>query len=113
MFARIEFMLERADTGCQLWPHEIAQATQLIVNTLYFLELDFFQRAAAERSREAIISYATSRCVSELHALRHRDEKMRQAAWQGLDDLRRSTLTASLNSRAASLGMSEMNLKCA
>ena len=113
MFARIEIMLERADAGCQLWPHEIAQATQLIVNTLYFLELDFFQRAAAERSREAIISYANGRCVSELHALRHRDEALRAAAWSALEELRRCTLTASLNSRAASLGMPYMDLKCA
>jgi hypothetical protein len=60
MFAGIEALLERADRGCQLWDHEVAGASQLIVNTLYFLELDFFQRCAAERARVAIVAYAST-----------------------------------------------------
>lgn len=105
MFARIEYMLGRADAGCQLWAHEISTATALIVNTLYLLELDFFQRAATERARTAIIAYANSRCVAELHALKHRDEGLRQSAWTGFEELRRVTQTAALNPRAASLGL--------
>ena len=105
MFARIEHLLGRADDGCQLWAHEISTATSLIVNTLYLLELDYFQRATTERAREAIISYANSRCVTELHALKHRDEVLRASAWAGLEELRRVTKTAALNPRAASLGL--------
>ena len=105
MFARVEAMLDRADAGCQLWAHEIAQVSALIVNTLYFLELDFFQRRATERAREAIITYANSRCVAQLHALRHRDESLRQAAWEALEDLRCTVQSTRLNARASSLGL--------
>ena len=103
MFARVEMMLARADAGCQLWVHEVAQAQALIVNTLYFLELDFFQHRATERAREAIIKYANSRCIAELHALRHRDEALREAAWSALEDLRVTVQTVRLNERASSL----------
>jgi hypothetical protein len=105
MFARVEATLERADAGCQLWAHEISTVQSLIVNTLYLLDLDFFQRRAAERAREVIIAYANSRCIAELHALRHRDEALRAAAHAALDELRAITQTASLNARAASLGL--------
>jgi hypothetical protein len=103
MFARVELMLARADAGCQLWVHEIAQASALVVNTLYFLDLDFFQRRATERARHAIITYANSRCIAELHALRHRDEALREAAWAALDDLRVTVQNVRLNDRASSL----------
>ena len=103
MFARVELMLARADAGCQLWVHEIAQVQALIVNTSYLLELDFFQRRATERARTAIIAYANSRCIAELHALRHRDETLREAAWVGLEELRVTVQTARLNERAGSL----------
>lgn len=103
MFARVELMLTRADAGCQLWVHEVAQASALIVNTLYLLELDFFQRRATERARETIIAYANSRCIAELHALRHRDEGLREAAWASLDDLRVTVQNVRLNERASSL----------
>ncbi len=103
MFASVEAVLERADRGCQLWDHEVSGASALIVNTLYFLELDFFQRCAAERAREVIIAYADSRCIAALHALKPRDEKLRQAAYTGLDELRAMTAKASLNARYESL----------
>lgn len=103
MFARVELMLARADAGCQLWIHEVAQAQALIVNTLYLLELDFFQRRSTERAREAIIAYANSRCIAELHALRHRDEDLRHAAWSALEDLRVTVQNVRLNERASCL----------
>lgn len=113
MFAGVEHVLERADQGCQLWDHEVNGASALIVNTLYFLELDFFQRCAAERGREAIIAYANSRCIAALHALQPRDEVLRQAAYVGLAALRAMTATACLNSRAESLGFNHLGLKAA
>jgi hypothetical protein len=107
MFARVEMLLERADAGCQLWAHEISSIQSLIFNTIYLLDLDFFQRQAAERSRSAIIAYANSRCICELHALRHRDEALREAAYLGLDELRRVTQAAAMRPQAA------FDLKCA
>jgi len=101
MFQSIEKLLTRADAGCQLWPHEISQATSLMFNTVYLLELSPQARGRAERSVEAVIAYANSRCVRELHALRHRDEAMRAAAHQGLATLREETRTAALTSRAS------------
>ena len=105
MFAGVEHVLERADQGCQLWGHEVSGASAVIVNTLYFLDLDFFQLCAAERAREAIIAYADSRCIAALAQLKPREEALRQAAYVGLESLRTMTATASLNSRAESLGL--------
>ena len=105
MFAGLEHVLGRADQGCQLWDHEVSGASALIVNTLYFLDLDFFQRCCAERAREAIVAYADSRCITALSALQPRNEVLRQAAYAGLDALRTMTATAGLNSRAQSLGL--------
>jgi hypothetical protein len=103
MFASVETVLERADRGCQLWDHEVSGASSLIVNTLYFLELDFFQRCAAERAREAIVAYADSRCIAALHALKQRDESLRELAYAGLRDLRGITAKARVNARFDSL----------
>lgn len=105
MFLVIEQLLNRADAGCQLWPHEIDKASSLMVNTVYLLELTDAARAAAGRSLETIIVYANSRCVRELHALRHRDEELRAAAREGLAVLRSIALSSAMSPRAASLGL--------
>lgn len=39
MFQIVEQLLNRADAGCQLWPHQIAHASSVMVNTVYLLEL--------------------------------------------------------------------------
>jgi hypothetical protein len=103
MFAQVETILNRADLGCQLWPHEVANATATIVNTLYFLDLDFFAQREAERAREAIVAYARSRCLSELAKLAARDEDLREAAYIGLDRLRVLVQSAQVNTKARSL----------
>jgi hypothetical protein len=105
MFARVETMLERADAGCQLFANEIGQTQSLIVNTLYFLELEPGQRDLAELARQSIVAYAYSRCVNQLHTLMPRDEQLRSEAYAALDALRTVAQPAALNGRANYLNM--------
>lgn len=105
MFQFIEQLLNRADAGCQLWPHEIAKASSLMVNTVYLLELPDLVRADTGRLIEAVLVYANSRCVRELHALRHRDEALRVAAYEALDRLRKIGAHARMSPQAALLGL--------
>lgn len=103
MFQAVEHLLRRADAGSMLWPYEIANASSLMVNTVYFLELTGAQGARAASAIEAILAYANSRSVCELHALRHRDEGLRSAAYDALGALRHVSETASMSAGAASL----------
>jgi len=105
MFGFIQTMLERADAGCQLWPHEISKATSLMFNTVYLLELKSSERSRADNALSAILAYANSRCVRELHALRHRDEVLRAAAHEGLGVLRAIIQSAPATQRVELRGL--------
>jgi hypothetical protein len=105
MFNSIEGALSRADAGCQLFPHEVIAASQHIVNTLYFLELDASARMTAEQARVTILAYLDSRSINALQWLQPRDEAMREAAYHALDRLRGVAAPAALNARAHSLGL--------